>query len=104
MAVGGTGVALRAHRVCRFVAPAEIAKMELEQEASTAVSRIGAELNQEPSALIDAFARPRIAPHLGQIFDKLGYDHRVLRYELYNPAGNLIFMIPSPDCQSQGVR
>src|SRR5262245_22464908 len=49
-----------------FVAPAEIGKMELEQEASTAASRIGAELNQEPSALIDAFEL-RIAPHFGQI-------------------------------------
>ena len=26
-----------------------------------------------------------------QIFDKLGYDHRVLRYELYDHAGNISF-------------
>jgi hypothetical protein len=64
-----------------FVAPSEIGKMELELEASTAATRIGAELNGEPGALADAFARPPLAPHLSGIFEKLGYDHRVLRYE-----------------------
>jgi hypothetical protein len=74
-----------------FVAPTEIGKMELERDASTAAARIGAELNGEPGALIDAFARPTLAAHVGRIFDKLGYDHRVLRYELYDGAGNLTF-------------
>jgi hypothetical protein len=74
-----------------FVAPSEIGKMELELEASTAATRIGAELNGEPGTLADAFARPAPAPHLSGIFEKLGYDHRVLRYELYDHAGNLSF-------------
>src|SRR4029079_5017989 len=74
-----------------FVAPSEIGKMELELEASTAATRIGAELNGEPGPLADAFARPALAPHLSGIFEKLGYDHRVLRYELYEHAGNLSF-------------
>ena len=74
-----------------FVAPSEIGKMELELEASTAATRIGAELNGEPGTLADAFARPALAPHLSGIFEKLGYDHRVLRYELYDHAGNLSF-------------
>ena len=74
-----------------FVAPSEIGKMELELEASTAATRIGAELNGEPGALIDAFARAALAPHLSRIFDKLGYEHRVLRYELYDHAGNISF-------------
>jgi len=46
-------------------------------------------LNGEPGALIDAFARPALAPHLSRIFDKLGYAHRVLRYELNDHAGNI---------------
>jgi hypothetical protein len=58
-----------------FVAPSEIGKRELELEASAAATRIDAELNGEPGALIDAFARPAIAPHLSRIFDKLGYGH-----------------------------
>jgi diguanylate cyclase (GGDEF)-like protein len=74
-----------------FVAPSEIGKMELELEASTAATRVGAELNGEPGAVADAFARPALAPHLSGIFEKLGYDHRVLRYELYDHAGNLSF-------------
>ena len=74
-----------------FVAPSEIGKMELELEASTAATRVGAELNGEPGTLADAFARPALAPHLSGIFEKLGYDHRVLRYELYDHAGNLSF-------------
>lgn len=75
-----------------FVAPSEIGKMELELEASTAATRIGAELNGEPGTLVDAFARPSLAPHLNRIFDKLGYGHRVLRYELYDHAGKLSFV------------
>jgi diguanylate cyclase (GGDEF)-like protein len=74
-----------------FVAPSEIGKMELEREATTAAARIGSELNGEPGTLVDAFARPSLAPHLNRIFDKLGYGHSVLRYELYDHAGNLSF-------------
>ncbi|HSB58582.1 MAG TPA: hypothetical protein VLD66_03185 [Methyloceanibacter sp.] len=62
-----------------FVAPSEIGKRELEREATTAAARIGEELNGEPGTLVDAFARPSLAPHLNRIFDKLGYGHRVLR-------------------------
>jgi len=60
--------------------------MELELEASTAATRI-----DEPGALIDAFARAALAPHLSRIFDKLGYEHRVLRYELYDHASKISF-------------
>ena len=74
-----------------FVAQSEIGKLELELEASTAATRIGDELNGESGTLIDAFARPALAPHLSRLFDKLGYEHRVLRYELYDHAGNLSF-------------
>src|SRR6476660_3619696 len=30
-------------------------------------------------------------PHVNRIFEGLGYAHRVLRYELYDNAGNLTF-------------
>jgi diguanylate cyclase (GGDEF)-like protein len=73
------------------VAPSKIGRMELEREALAATDRIGARLNSEPSALIDAFAKPALAPHISHIFDELGYGHRVLRYELYDDAGNLTF-------------
>ena len=43
-----------------FVAPSEIGKMELEREATTAAPRIGAELNGESGAMIDAFT-PRLS-------------------------------------------
>ena len=60
--------------------------MELELEASTAATRI-----DEPGALIDAFARAALVPHLSRIFDKLGFEHRVLRYELYDHASKISF-------------
>ena len=77
--------------VAAFVAPSKISEMELKREASAASDRIGAKLRGEPSTLIDAFTRPVLAPHVSRIFDDLGYGHRVLRYELYDEAGNLTF-------------
>jgi len=74
-----------------FVAPSKIASMELEREATVAATRIGTELKAEPGTLIDAFARPSLAPHVSRIFDKFGYGHRVLRYELYDNTGTLTF-------------
>ena len=73
------------------VAPSKIGRMEFEREALAAADRIGARLNGEPSALIDAFAKPALAPHISRIFDELGYGNRVFRYELYDNAGNLTF-------------
>ncbi|MGB6346352.1 MAG: GGDEF domain-containing protein, partial [Methyloceanibacter sp.] len=74
-----------------FVAPSKIGEMELEREASVASDRIGAMLRGEPGALIDAFSRPALAPHLARVFEGSSYGHRVLRYELYDKAGNLTF-------------
>ena len=48
-------------------------------------------MNGEPSALIDSFAKPALAPYISRIFDELGYGNRVFRYELYDNAGNLTF-------------
>ncbi len=74
-----------------IVAPSEIGKMELQYEADTAATRISAELKGEPGTLIDAFTRPALAPHASRVFDQLGYGPRVLRYDLYDNAGNLTF-------------
>jgi hypothetical protein len=65
-----------------FVAPSRIGRMELEREAMVAATRIGAQLQAEPGTLIDAFARPALAPYVNRIFEDLGYAHRVLRYEV----------------------
>jgi diguanylate cyclase (GGDEF)-like protein len=79
---------------CALIAVAAVmvpSRMELEREANTAASRIGAELKGEPGALIDAFTRPALAPRISRIFEDLGYSHRILRYELYDVNGHLVF-------------
>jgi diguanylate cyclase (GGDEF)-like protein len=73
------------------LAPGKVGQMELEREAKIAAERIGAELAGEPGALIDAFTRPALAPHIGAILDASGYGRRVLRYELYDASGRLSF-------------
>ncbi len=74
-----------------FVAPSKIGEMELEHEARVASDRIGAKLRGEPGALIDAFSRPGLAPHLARVFDGSSYGHRILRYDIYDKSGNLTF-------------
>ena len=74
-----------------LVAPGRVSVMELEREAVTAATLIRAQVLAEPEYVFDAFARPALAPRLGQIFDHAGYAHRVLRYELYDKSGNLAF-------------
>lgn len=74
-----------------FVAPKKIGEMELERDARTVSARIGAKLQVEPGTLIDAFARPALAPRVSRIFSDLGYGHRVVRYGFYDNTGNLTF-------------
>ena len=75
-----------------FVAPAKIGRIELRRDATEAAQRIGSEINAaQPGSLVDAFARPALAAHIGGLLDRLGYDHRVLRYELYDAGGNRLF-------------
>ena len=40
-----------------------------------------------------------MAAHVSSIFHDLGYDHRVLRYEIYDDAGNLAFTYTKPGLQ-----
>jgi diguanylate cyclase (GGDEF)-like protein len=82
-----------------FVAPAKIGKMELRNEAEIAAARISDAVKKQPQTLIGAFAPPELAAHVGSIFRDLGYDHRVLRYEIYDDAGNLAFTHTEPGLQ-----
>jgi diguanylate cyclase (GGDEF)-like protein len=82
-----------------FVAPAKIGKMELRNDAEVAAARISDAVKKQPRTLIGAFAPPELAAHVGSILQDLGYDHRVLRYEIYDDAGNLAFTHTEPGLQ-----
>ena len=77
--------------VAALVAPGRISVMELEREALTAATRIRAQALEEPEYLYNAFSKPAHAPRLNELFDRAGYNQRVLRYELYDAQGNLTF-------------
>jgi hypothetical protein len=68
--------------------PGRISQIELGREAFVAAERLHAQLMTEPDALFDAVGRPQ---QFAAILDKSGYGHRVLRYELYDPDGDLAF-------------
>jgi len=74
-----------------FIAPSRIGRMELRNDATVAAARISDAVKMQPQTLPGAFARPELVAHFSSIFSDLGYDHRVLRYELYDHAGNLSF-------------
>ncbi len=74
-----------------FIAPSRISTMELEREAVVASERLRVQLLQEPGTLLDALAKPGLAPQLSSVFEHAGYGARVLRYELYDEAGRLAF-------------
>ncbi len=74
-----------------FFAPGQVSVMELEREALVAAQRVSAQLMQEPGALFEALNLPGRATQLGSVFEHLGYGARVLRYELYDEAGQLVF-------------
>jgi diguanylate cyclase (GGDEF)-like protein len=74
-----------------FVAPGKITQFELKREALTAADRLKAHMLNEPDALFYALASPSATPQFGEILEKAGYGHRVLRYELYDRSGQLVF-------------
>ena len=74
-----------------FLTPSKISVRELQHEAEIANTRLQAQLTQEPGVLLDALNRPALAPELSEVFEKSGYGHRLLRYELYDASGKLIF-------------
>jgi diguanylate cyclase (GGDEF)-like protein len=74
-----------------FIAPGKISQIELKREALIAADRIKAQMLKEPDALFYALANPSATPQFAEILDKSGYGHRVLRYELYDRTGQLVF-------------
>ena len=82
-----------------FIAPSTIGRMELQNEAKVAAARISDAVKQRPKTLIGAFTSPELAAHVGSIFQDLGYDHRVLRYEIYDDTGHLAFTSTKPGLQ-----
>ncbi|HXG78781.1 MAG TPA: hypothetical protein VNJ31_05540, partial [Methyloceanibacter sp.] len=73
------------------LAPSKISQMELELEAVSAANRIKAQMLKEPDALFYALTNPSQTPQFGEILDKSGYGPRILRYELYDQNGGLLF-------------
>ncbi len=74
-----------------FVAPGKISQIELKREALVAADRLKAQMLKEPDALFYALANPSATPQFADILNKSGYGPRVLRYELYEPDGELAF-------------
>ena len=65
--------------------------LALEREALVAEDRIHAQLLEDPNVVFDALTRPGAAVQLGEVFEQTGYARRVLRYELYDARGRLVF-------------
>ena len=74
-----------------LVAPGKISRIELEREASLAAARLKTQMPQEPEALSDAIRSPSVIPNFADILAKSGYGDRVLRYELYDRNGKLVY-------------
>jgi len=74
-----------------LIAPGKVSQLELGREALVAENRINAQLLEQPNIALDALTRPGLAPQLGEVFEQSGYARRVLRYELYDARGRLIF-------------
>jgi len=74
-----------------FVAPSRVSHLELEHEALLAETRIHAQVLDNPQILHNALTLPGAAPQLGEIFRASGYASRILRYEIYNLDGRLLF-------------
>ncbi|MEG6508539.1 bifunctional diguanylate cyclase/phosphodiesterase [Methyloligella sp. 2.7D] len=87
------GFGLLAVLICAIaiIAPAKISGYQLEREAETAANRISSELVSRPGYLLDALASPSLASRMNEMFGELGYAHRILRYELYDSDGKLVF-------------
>jgi len=77
--------------VTAFLAPSRVSHLELEREALVAEERIHTRLSEDPQVVLDALTVPGAAPQLSEIFEEAGYATRVLRYELYDAQGRLVF-------------
>ena len=71
--------------------PGKVSRIELERQASHAALRLKSQMLQEPEVLSDAIRAPSITPTFADILAKTGYGDRVLRYELYDRTGKLLY-------------
>ena len=85
--------------VTAFIAPSRIGRMELRNDAKVTAAQISDAVEKQPRTLIGAFAPPELAASVSSILNDLGYDHRVLRYEIYDDASNLAFTYTKPGLQ-----
>jgi hypothetical protein len=74
-----------------LVAPNRISLLELEREAFTAEDRIRDAIVDDPQIISQALTVPGGAAQLAEVFSEAGYGRRVLRYELYNSKGEVVY-------------
>lgn len=74
-----------------LIAPSRVSQLELEREAVLAEDRIHEHLLEDPQIALDALTIPGAAPQIIEIFREAGYATRILRYELYDARGRLLF-------------
>ena len=77
--------------VTAFLAPSRVSHLELKREAVVAEDRILIRLLEDPQIVLNALTIPGAAPQLSEIFEDAGYATRILRYELYDAQGRLVF-------------
>lgn len=74
-----------------LIAPNRISLLELEREAFSAENQIRKKLLDDPQVVMHALTVPGGGTQLADVFEDAGYGRRLLRYELYDSKGDLLF-------------
>lgn len=74
-----------------LVAPNRISLLELEREAFSSEDRIREAILADPQVVMQALTVPGGAAQLSEIFTEAGYGRRILRFELYNSTGDVVY-------------
>ncbi|MEM8643549.1 MAG: bifunctional diguanylate cyclase/phosphodiesterase [Pseudomonadota bacterium] len=74
-----------------LVAPNRISLLELEREAFSAEDRIRDAILSDPQTLMHAWTVPGGAAQLAEVFNEAGYGRRILRYELRDSRGDIVY-------------
>ncbi|MCB1442433.1 MAG: bifunctional diguanylate cyclase/phosphodiesterase [Methyloceanibacter sp.] len=74
-----------------LIAPNRISLLELEREAFAAENQIREKLLEDPQLVTHALTVPGGATQLTELFNDAGFGQRLLRYELYDSKGDLVF-------------
>ncbi|MDJ0514485.1 MAG: diguanylate cyclase, partial [Methyloceanibacter sp.] len=77
--------------ITALVAPNRISLLELEREAFSAEDRIREAILADPQILVHALTVPGGAAQLTEVFNEAGYGRRILRYELYDSKGEIVY-------------